>query len=71
MEDLKLYGLKSHDYHTLMQQLLPVALRSLLPKHVRHATARLSLFFNDLCKKVVDVSTLDKLQNELVVTLCF
>ena len=44
MEDLKLYGLKSHDYHTLMQQLLPVALRSLLPKHVRHAIARLSLF---------------------------
>ena len=26
MEDLKLYGLKSHDYHILMQQLLPVAL---------------------------------------------
>ncbi|RVX18196.1 hypothetical protein CK203_004041 [Vitis vinifera] len=42
MEDLKLYGLKSHDYHTLMQQLL----------------------------LVVDVSTLDQLQNELVVTLC-
>ncbi|RVX13376.1 hypothetical protein CK203_021010 [Vitis vinifera] len=70
MEDLKLYGLKSHDYHTLMQQLLPMALRSLLPKHVRHAIARLSFFFNALCKKVVDVSTLDKLQNELVVTLC-
>ncbi|RVW62905.1 hypothetical protein CK203_059764 [Vitis vinifera] len=70
MEDLKLYGLKSHDYHTLMQQLLPVALRSLLPKHVRHAIARLSLFFNALCKTVVDVSTLNKLQNELVVTLC-
>ncbi|KAL6347440.1 hypothetical protein AAG906_025155 [Vitis piasezkii] len=70
MEDLKLYGLKSHDYHTPMQQLLLVVLRSLLPKHVRHAIARLSLFFNALCKKVVDVSTLDKLQNELVVTLC-
>ena len=26
IEDLKLYGLKSHDYHTLMQQLLLVAL---------------------------------------------
>ena len=26
MEDLKLYGLKSHDYHTLMQHLLPVSL---------------------------------------------
>ena len=34
MEELKLVGLKSHDYHTLMQQLLPIALRSLLPKHV-------------------------------------
>ncbi|KAL6322989.1 hypothetical protein AAG906_023606 [Vitis piasezkii] len=33
MEDLKLYGLKSHDYHALMQQLLPVSLRSVLPKH--------------------------------------
>ncbi|RVW26918.1 hypothetical protein CK203_113377 [Vitis vinifera] len=33
MEDLKLYALKSHDYHTLMQQLLPVSLRSILPKH--------------------------------------
>ena len=44
MEDLKLYGLKSHDYHTLRQQLLLVALRSLLPKHVRHAIARLSFF---------------------------
>ncbi|RVW87691.1 hypothetical protein CK203_057234 [Vitis vinifera] len=37
MEDLKLCGLKSHDYHTLMQQLLPVALRSLLPKHVHES----------------------------------
>ena len=70
MEDLKLYGLKSHDYHTLMQQLLPMSLRSLLPKHVRHAICRLSFLFNALCSKVVDVSALDKLQNDLVVTLC-
>ncbi|RVW28039.1 hypothetical protein CK203_117608, partial [Vitis vinifera] len=34
MEELKLNGLKSHDYHALMQQLLPVAIRSVLPKHV-------------------------------------
>ncbi|RVW27880.1 hypothetical protein CK203_084925 [Vitis vinifera] len=33
MEELKLNGLKSHDYHALMQQLLPVAIRSVLPKH--------------------------------------
>ncbi|KAL6178969.1 hypothetical protein ACLB2K_050485 [Fragaria x ananassa] len=35
MEDLKLVGLKSHDCHTVMQYLLPVALRSVLEKPVR------------------------------------
>ena len=69
MEDLKLYGLKSHDYHALMQQLLPMSLQLLFPKHVGHAICRLSFFFNDLCSKVVDVPALDKLQNDLVVTL--
>ena len=70
MEDLKLYGLKSHDYHELMQQFLPVSLRSILPKHVRNAICRLSFFFNALCSKFVDVPSLDELQNEIVVTLC-
>ena len=70
MEDLKLYGLKSHDYHAVMQQFFPVLLRSILPKHVRNAICRLSFFFNALCSKVVDVPSLDELQNEIVVTLC-
>ena len=61
MEELNPYCLKSHDYPTLMQHLLPVLLRSLFLKHVQHTIARLSFFFNALCKKVVDVSTLDKL----------
>ena len=70
MEDLKLYGLKSHDYHTLMQQLFPISLRSILPKHVRNAIYKLSFFSNALFSKVADVFTLDELQNEVVVTLC-
>ena len=32
MKDLKLINLKLHDCHTLMQQLLPVAIRGVLPK---------------------------------------
>jgi len=35
MQDLKLIGLKSHDCHILMQQLLPVAIRRILPKTIR------------------------------------
>ena len=70
MEELKLNGLKSHDYHALMQQLLPIAIRSVLPKHVRYAITRLCFFFNALCAKVVDVSRLNDLQQDIVVTLC-
>ena len=70
VEELKLHVLKSHDYHALMQQLLPVAIRSVLPKHVRYAITRLCFFFNALCAKVVDVSKLNDLQQDIVVTLC-
>ena len=54
MTDLKLVGLKSHDCHVLMQQLLPVAIRGILPKKVRHAIIRLCLFFNAVCSKVIN-----------------
>ncbi|MFO8369130.1 hypothetical protein R6M70_14500, partial [Staphylococcus aureus] len=54
MKDLKLVGLKSHDCHVLMQQLLPVAIRVILPKNVNHAITRLCLFFNSICSKVID-----------------
>ncbi|XP_013694784.2 uncharacterized protein LOC106398827 [Brassica napus] len=40
LEDCKLTGLKSHDYHVLMQQLLPIALKGLLPKGPRLAVFR-------------------------------
>ncbi|XP_074356566.1 uncharacterized protein LOC141696305 [Apium graveolens] len=70
MADLKIYGLKSHDCHIILQQLLPVAIRSVLPKHVRVTIIRLCFFFNSLCNKVVDVSKLDKLQSDVILTLC-
>ncbi|XP_074351755.1 uncharacterized protein LOC141690896 [Apium graveolens] len=68
--DIKLYGLKSHDCHILLQQLLPVCIRSVLPKNVRVGIIILCFFFNSLCNKVVDVSKLSKLQADLILTLC-
>ena len=70
MPHLKLYGLKSHDCHVLLQQLLPVCIRSVLPKNVRVSIIRLCFFFNSLCNKVVDVSRLSKLQSDVILTLC-
>ncbi|XP_073153044.1 uncharacterized protein [Henckelia pumila] len=70
LSELKLTGLKSHDCHVLMQQLLPILIRDALPKHVRYTIIRLCFFLKDICCKVIDVAKLDKLQSDLVVTLC-
>ncbi|CAL2229710.1 unnamed protein product [Prunus armeniaca] len=70
LQDSRLLGLKSHDCHTLMQQLLPVAIRSVLEKPAMYAITRLCFFFNAICAKTDDVSKLDKLEEDVVVTLC-
>ena len=68
--DCQLQGLKSHDYHTLMQQLLPLAIRDCLPKNVRKAVIRMCFHFNSLCSKVLDKKSLDKLEKDHFVTMC-
>ncbi|XP_019156907.1 PREDICTED: uncharacterized protein LOC109153494 [Ipomoea nil] len=55
MKDLKLVGMKSHDCHVLMQQMLHIAIRD---------------FYPNMLGKVVDADVLDALQAEVVVTLC-
>ncbi|KAL4017050.1 hypothetical protein IC575_024724 [Cucumis melo] len=66
--DLKLNSLKSHDCHVLIQQLFPIAIRSVLPKHVRYAITRLCIFFNFVCNKVLDAQQFDKLEEDIVVS---
>jgi len=70
MQDLKLVGLKSHDCHVLMQQLLPVAIQAILPPSVRGILTHLCMFFNAICKKVIDPRVLNDLENEAIRLLC-
>ncbi|XP_028196670.1 uncharacterized protein LOC114381608 [Glycine soja] len=70
VNELKLVGLKSHDCHVLMQQLLPVAIRGTLPEKVRVAISRLCFIFNAICAKVIDPKQLDALEDEVVDVLC-
>ncbi|CAE6074609.1 unnamed protein product [Arabidopsis arenosa] len=65
LDDCKVTGLKSHDYHVLMQQLLPIALRGLLPKGPRVAIVRLCTFFNHLCQRVIDMEQLLAMEAEI------
>lgn len=70
LKDRKIIGLKSHDNHILMQQLLPLALRSVLPKNVSCALMELSGFFRDLCSKSLKGKELQILESRIVITLC-
>ena len=67
MEDLKLTGLKSHDCHVLMQDLLPMAIRGILLKNVRQVITCLCLFFNAICRKVINPTRLDELENDAII----
>ena len=66
----KLSGLKSHDHHILMQQLLPIALRKVLPKHVRTPLIKLCTYFRELCSKVLNPVDLIRMEKEIAIILC-
>ena len=46
MKDKKFTNLKAHDCHMLMTQLLPVALRGVLPENLRLTLVKLCAFLN-------------------------
>jgi hypothetical protein len=71
MKDCTLSGLKSHDCHVLIEDILPIALRSCYPsKEVMTIVIELADFFKKLCSKVISIPELDELQNKIVLTLC-
>lgn len=70
IEESKILGLKSHDYHILMQQILYVALRELLPKGPTNAIIQLCAFFNQLCHRSLDRNKLESLEKDVAKTLC-
>jgi len=70
LKDLKLVGLKSHNFHILMKRLLTMVIQDILPNKVRLAITRLCFFFNAICSKVLDPVKLDELENEAAIILC-
>ena len=51
----KFSGLKSHDFHVLIQQILPLCFRKVSNKSLAATIIRLSRVFRRLCAKTVDV----------------
>ena len=59
----KKYGaLKSHDYHMLMHQLLPLTLRGLLQPQARMAVMRMNMVFRKIYTKVYNPEEFQSLE---------
>ena len=65
MAEKKFQNLKSHDCHVIMTQLLPVALRGLLPENVRLAIVKLCAFLNAISQKVIDPEIIPRLRSDV------
>ncbi|CAL1399254.1 unnamed protein product [Linum trigynum] len=70
MKERKLVGLKSHDCHVLMQDLLSIAIRGCLPEKESRAIIDLCRYFKGICSKVLKVDYLEELECEIIRTLC-
>ncbi|KAJ0492169.1 putative Transposase-associated domain-containing protein [Helianthus annuus] len=70
VEDGKVYGLKSHDCHVLIQRIIPIAIRPFMTKQIRDAIVELSLFFKKLTEVTLHVTELEALQKNIVKIMC-
>lgn len=66
----KIFGLKSHDCHIIIEQLLPLAIRNVLPDDVTAILVEFFSFFRELSNRSSNLSNLDKLQERIAITLC-
>jgi hypothetical protein len=69
MKNKRFSGMKSHDCHVMMTQILPVALRGIMDKHVSDTLTGLCNFFDIISRKSISVKRLRRLQEEIVVIL--
>jgi hypothetical protein len=70
MTTRKLIGLKSHDYHIIMERLISVMFWSYFDEIVWMVLTELSYFYRQLCAKEIVIEIMQKLEKEILVLLC-
>ena len=70
LESCKVHGLKTHDCHILLQQVMPAALRGLVRNDIYEAIAELGNFFRQLCSKTLRLDVLHQMKEDIPVILC-
>ena len=66
----RLSSLKSHDYHVLLQQILPIGMRGYIDNNICTTLFELGKFFEDMCAKTLRIGDLEKLEERIVLILC-
>lgn len=69
VKERKIIGLKSHDNHVLLQDLMPLAVRQTLPERVGAVLICVSRFFKQMYSPVIRISDMQRLGDEIAETL--
>jgi hypothetical protein len=70
VENGKLIGLKSHDCHIIMQELLPLAMSRTLPAFVTKPLMGICNYFKLIYSKVVDVKEMQRFEEQIPEIMC-
>lgn len=65
----KLRGLKSHDYHVIMQQILHVCVRNITNQELACAIIKLSRVFQRVCEKFISKDSRNQLLEDVAETM--
>nr|GFA82155.1 hypothetical protein [Tanacetum cinerariifolium] len=68
--DTNITGLKSHDYHIMMQRLLSYGLQQYFPDEVAKIIIEICLFFKQICYETLIEDDMLKAQSKVVDILC-
>ncbi|XP_020253972.1 uncharacterized protein LOC109831044 [Asparagus officinalis] len=71
VKDQKIHGLKSHDHHVIMHQLLPLAIRRVLPRPLTLVLLELSAIFRRLCGKKESEASFKHLEYRIALIVCY
>ena len=70
LEKLKIFGLKSHDWHIWLERVMSMMLRGFIPEDEWLVLAELSYFFRVLCAKELSPGLLEEMEELAPELIC-
>jgi len=68
VNEREVFGLKSHERHIVLQHLMPLAVRKILPEIVSAAVIHVNNFFTKICSPIFRISDMESLEADMAGT---